>query len=88
MQENESAIEQRISKELGEDPFIESHGIKVSVKDGTVILTGSVENIAEKAAASADAFQGGAKEVHNLLKIENDVAEPAQKGRSNDSPVY
>ncbi|MFC1863682.1 BON domain-containing protein [Thermodesulfobacteriota bacterium] len=88
MQENDSVIEQRISKELGEDPFIESHGIKVSVKDGTITLTGSVENIIEQAAAAADAFQGGAKEVHNLLKIENNDAEPAQKGGNDDSPEY
>ena len=85
VRENDSVIEKRILKELREDPFIKSHGIKVSVKDGIATLTGSIENRTEHAAATANAFQCGAKEVRNLLKIKKDPVIPGQKDDINDT---
>jgi osmotically-inducible protein OsmY len=71
IKESDTTIEQRVSRELGKDPFIKHYEIKVTVINGTVTLTDSVENILEQAAATGNAFQGGAKEVHNLLRIKN-----------------
>lgn len=63
-------IEQKILEEIKSDPFIESENIIVISNNGVVTLEGTVKNLTEHAAATADAFQGGAIEVKNRLEVE------------------
>ena len=67
--ENDIKIEQNIIEEIHDNPFIESKNISVTVKNGVTTLRGTANNLTESAAATADAFQSGANEVRNHLKI-------------------
>jgi hypothetical protein len=62
-------IEQEIIEEIENDSFIESKDIIVTVVNEVVTLEGTVNNLTERAAATANAFQGGAKQVWNHLKV-------------------
>jgi hypothetical protein len=64
-------IKQNIETELRADPFVESNNITITVENGVATLTGTVENFTERAAAEVDAYQEGASEVHNHLKVRN-----------------
>ena len=70
--QEDRAIEQSIMEEIRSDPFIASEHIKVTSKNGVVTLKGIVNSLTESAAATADAFQGGAREVKNHLKVRVD----------------
>ena len=63
----DQVIKQKILEEIKSDPFIESENIIVISENGVVNLEGTVKNLTEHAAATADAFQGGAIEVRNYL---------------------
>lgn len=71
-------IEQNILEEIKSDPFIKSKDFEVIVKNGVATLEGTVNNLTEHAAATADAFQGGAREVRNNLKIRVKSAKSAE----------
>ena len=45
--------------------------INVTVEGGVATLTGTVETWTERAAAEADAHQGGAMRVRNHIKVKN-----------------
>jgi hypothetical protein len=62
-------LARKITEEIQGDPFIESGNIKVSVKNGVAILAGTVKTWTEYAAAMADAFQCGAREVRNQIEV-------------------
>jgi len=62
-------LARKIREEILTDPFIESSHIQVSVEDGVATLRGTVRSWTEHAAATADAFQSGAKEVKNQLQV-------------------
>jgi osmotically-inducible protein OsmY len=63
-------IEQSIEDELWWSPFVDSEDITVTVEDGVAELTGTVDTMAERAAAQANAYQGGAIYVDNDLVVE------------------
>lgn len=63
-------IKEDIEDELFWSPFVDSNEVYVSVKDGIATLTGTVESWMERGAAADNAYQGGAKEVHNYLKVQ------------------
>jgi hypothetical protein len=62
-------IEQKIIEELENDSFIESKDIIVTVENEVVNLEGMVNDLTKLVAATANAFQGGAKKVRNHLKV-------------------
>ncbi len=57
--------------ELSTSPYVDADHIKVIVRDGVVTLRGSVEDQSAFDAATKNAMDGGAKQVINLLTIEN-----------------
>ncbi|MGD9042027.1 MAG: BON domain-containing protein, partial [Desulfobacteraceae bacterium] len=67
-------IKEDIESELSWDPFVDSDEVTVTVSDGVVTLTGTVYSWTERAAASTDAYQGGALKVQNRLKVRNGPA--------------
>lgn len=67
-------IKKDIESELSWDPFVDSDEVTVNVRDGVVTLTGTVYSWTERAAASTDAYQGGARKVRNRLKVRNGPA--------------
>ena len=56
--------------ELSMSPHVDADHIRVIVRDGVVTLRGSVEDQNAFDAATANALEGGAKKVVNLLTIE------------------
>ena len=63
-------IKEDIENELFWSPFVDSNEVHVSVKDGIATLTGTVESWRERGAAADNAYDGGAREVHNHLRVE------------------
>ena len=57
--------------ELSMSPYVDADHIKVIVRNGVVTLRGSVEDQSAFDAAAKNAMEGGAKQVINLLTIEN-----------------
>jgi len=66
------AIRQDIHDELWWSPFVDADQVHVSVRDGVATLTGTVDSYTERGAAIENAYEGGAREVKNHLKVEND----------------
>ena len=62
-------IEQNIERELSWSPFVDGEEVEVTVDDGVADLTGTVETMVERAAAEANAYQGGALSVDNDLVV-------------------
>ena len=62
-------IEEKILEGIKKNPFIVSKAITVTVQNGGATLKGTVNDLTEGAAATADAFQGGAVKIKNDLKI-------------------
>jgi len=67
--EIDSAIKDKIDYMLSWSPFVNSEKINVDVKDGMVILTGSVNSAYENKTAETIAQDGGANTVVNVLKV-------------------
>lgn len=67
--EQDREMKRAVMRELQEDPFVDSEKVSVTVREGLVILEGTVESWTEHAAATADAFQAGARGVENRLKV-------------------
>jgi osmotically-inducible protein OsmY len=66
---NDRELKKDIEAKLRTDPFVNSDEVKVMVKGGVVTLTGRVNTLTERAAATADAYQAGAVRVINKLSI-------------------
>jgi osmotically-inducible protein OsmY len=62
-------IEQDVEDQLWWSPFVDSDEVSVTVKDGVATLTGTVDSWRERGAATDNAYEGGAREVHNHLKV-------------------
>ncbi len=62
-------IEQRIEAELSSNAFIVRENVQVRVKNGTAILTGTVQSLREREAAADSAVDAGAMAVDNQLKV-------------------
>ncbi len=60
-------IKENIEREFWRSPFVNSDEINIKVKNGHVILTGTVETALEKKAAEKNAYEGGA------FTVENDI---------------
>lgn len=62
-------IRQDIGDELWWSPFVDEDNISVSVSDGVATLTGEVETLRERRIATQNAYEGGARQVRNHLKV-------------------
>jgi osmotically-inducible protein OsmY len=62
-------IKENIKGEFWWSPFVDEEEIEVSVEDGIATLTGEVDNWSEWAAAMDNAYEGGARQVRNQLKV-------------------
>lgn len=67
--ESDAEIQDDVRGELFWSPFVDSDQVDVSVDDGTVILTGTVDTLEEKRAAAENAYEGGATWVRNRLEV-------------------
>lgn len=65
------AIREAIESELSRSLFVKEDRIVVHVEDGVALLTGYVDSLQERRAASDYAYKGGASLVVNKLKIAN-----------------
>lgn len=64
-------IKEDVQKELFWSPYVDENDVEVSVDEGVVTLTGTVENWSERNAAGDNAYEAGAKEVRNMLVVRN-----------------
>jgi osmotically-inducible protein OsmY len=62
-------IKMDIETELSWDPFVDKDEVTVTVQGGVATLSGIVDGWTQRAAATADAYQGGAVKVINHLKV-------------------
>jgi osmotically-inducible protein OsmY len=62
-------IKENIEREFWRSPFVNADEINISVKNGHVILTGTVETMLEKKAAEKNAYEGGAFTVENNIDV-------------------
>lgn len=58
-----------INSQLFWSPFVDSDQVTLSIDDGVVTLSGSVDSWSEKSAAEDNAYEGGAKKVNNNLDV-------------------
>lgn len=68
----DSQIENSIESELWWSPFVDADDVKVDVDDGIATLTGVVDSWSELAAATENAYEGGAMRVDNDLIVASD----------------
>ncbi|MBD3384741.1 BON domain-containing protein [candidate division KSB1 bacterium] len=64
-------IKRDIESQYYWSPVIESDNITLTVENGVVTLTGKVDTWNERRAAERNAYEGGAKDVRNRLKIKD-----------------
>lgn len=67
-------IAEDIRSELFWSPFVDSDEVNVVVEDGVATLTGTVDTWHEKKVAVKNAYDGGATNVHDRLKVESGPA--------------
>ena len=65
----DNAIRGDIQDEMRWSPFVAKDEVVVTVRDGVATLTGFVDTLAEKQAATRCAYDGGARKVINELKV-------------------
>ena len=66
----DAEIKQDIEDQIFWSPFVDSDTVEVSVDDGEAQLTGTVDSWSERAAATENAFEGGAMWVDNDLIVQ------------------
>lgn len=64
-------IRQDVESQLQWNPFVDQSNISVSVDNGIVNLTGTVDSWTDKQEAKKNALQGGARAVENELRVNN-----------------
>jgi osmotically-inducible protein OsmY len=62
-------IKKDIEDELWWSPFVDEDDISVAVTEGGATLVGVVDTLRERRVATENAYEGGAKQVRNLLKV-------------------
>jgi osmotically-inducible protein OsmY len=62
-------IRQDIEDELWWSPFLDEADISVAVSNGVATLTGVVDTLRDRRIATENAYEGGAREVQNHLKV-------------------
>ncbi|MBD3234469.1 MAG: BON domain-containing protein, partial [candidate division Zixibacteria bacterium] len=62
-------IKGAVKRQIFWDPYVDPDNIRVEVENGIVTLSGTVNNFREKVEAEENAFDAGAKDVMNKLRI-------------------
>jgi osmotically-inducible protein OsmY len=65
-----------VRDQLEWSPFVDEDDVAVTVDDGVVTLTGTVDSWSEREDAEKNAYQGGAKDVQNDLDVQYDYYGP------------
>jgi osmotically-inducible protein OsmY len=73
-------IRANVKKQLESSASVEQDDISVSVEDGIVTLTGTVDSWNEKNEVEKRAYQGGAKDVKNYLMVDYRIYVPYRPG--------
>lgn len=66
----DAEIKEDINDQIYWSPFVDSDTVNVAVEDGEAQLTGTVDSWSERAAATENAFEGGATWVDNDLIVQ------------------
>lgn len=66
----DAVIAEEIKQELAWSAMLDADSITVSVRNGVATLTGTVDGVAERQAATENALEGGATRVDNHLLVE------------------
>jgi osmotically-inducible protein OsmY len=74
-QKSDAEIKEDVESQLWWSPFVDSDKINVSVQNGTVTLSGQVEDWDAEKAAIKNAFDGGAKRVRSQLQVQGQETE-------------
>ncbi len=70
-QRSDEQITAAIEDEIFWSPFVDSDDVNIDVSGGVATLTGTVDSRIERAAATENAFEGGAVGVINEIDLEN-----------------
>jgi osmotically-inducible protein OsmY len=62
-------IRQGILDELRWSPYVDDDAVAVTVNDGVALLTGVVDDLRARRAATANAREGGPLQVRNRLRV-------------------
>ena len=68
-EKSDSEILQGVRREFWWSPYVSNDRVWVAVNQGVVTLAGVVDSFEARRAATINAFEGGAKRVHNYLKV-------------------
>lgn len=66
---SDAELKDEIESELFWSPFVDEDEVNVSMENGVATLTGSVDDWSEYESATENAYEGGASDVINKLKI-------------------
>jgi osmotically-inducible protein OsmY len=66
---DDGEIKKDIEDELWWSPFVDEGDVSVTVTGGIATLVGVVDTLRERRVATKNAYEGGAKQVRNLLKV-------------------
>lgn len=66
---SDEEIRDQVREELWWSPYVDEEQVEVTVDDGTVILTGTVDTPGERRAAAENAYEGGAAWLRNQLRV-------------------
>ena len=66
---NDREIKKNIEDELWWSPFVDEDEVAVTVADGMATLVGVVDTLRERRVATTNAYEGGASQVRNILKV-------------------
>lgn len=66
---SDAELRQAIKCQLTQSPFLKTKGIDVVVRDGTAILSGTVQDQDSLRIAIVDAYQAGVKDVVSELEL-------------------
>ncbi len=83
----DAEIRANVQDQLRWSPFVDEDDITVSVDDGVVTLSGTVNSWSERQDAEKNAFQGGARDVINNLGVDYQYYGPYGPGYYG-SPTY
>jgi osmotically-inducible protein OsmY len=79
---SDAEIQEDVESQLWWSPFVDSDNIEVSVQNGTVTLSGQVEDWDAEKAAIKNAFDGGAKRVRSQLQVQQETAVAGRQDRT------
>ncbi len=77
---SDKALKDDIRDEMWWSPFVDEADVDVAVEEGVATLSGTVDSWNERWKAEENAFEGGAKDVVNLIDVKEKSGEISQSG--------